>query len=81
MWPGYLDDALGAEDTASCSNELGVPLAVLHSSGHANVDDLRRLADAVAADRVVPIHTDQPHAYERLFDGVEVRRDGEWWDV
>jgi ribonuclease J len=80
LWPGYLEAPSGLK-TQELLERAGAPLLLLHSSGHANVDDLRRFADAVAADRVVPIHTDEPHAYERLFDGVEVRRDGEWWDV
>jgi ribonuclease J len=80
LWHGYLETPSGLK-TQELLERAGAPLVRLHSSGHANVDDLRRFADAVAADRVVPIHTDQPHAYERLFDAVEVRRDGEWWDV
>jgi ribonuclease J len=80
LWRGYLEAPSGLK-TQELLERAGAPLVPLHSSGHASVDDLRRFADAVAADRVVPIHTDQPHAYERLFDGVEVRRDGEWWDV
>src|SRR5205085_1433101 len=80
LWSGYLDTASGRR-TRELLDQAGVPLVPLHASGHADVGDLRRLADAVAADRVVPIHTARPDAYRRLFDGVEVRRDGEWWKV
>jgi ribonuclease J len=58
-----------------------VPVEVRHVSGHAYVADLRRLARAIAPERLVPIHTEAPSRYGSLFPRVDVRRDGAWWNV
>ncbi len=80
LWPGYLDNASGAT-MREWLTEHKIPLAVLHSSGHASVPDLQRLAAALNAERVVPIHTGAPDLYRELFESVEQREDGEWWTV
>jgi hypothetical protein len=46
-----------------------------------SVGDLRRLAGAFDAARVVPIHTAAAESYPALFEGVERHGDGEWWRV
>ena len=52
-----------------------------HTSGHASVADLTRLVDALAPGRVVPIHTFGGDSYPEALGPVDVRADGEWWDV
>ena len=37
--------------------DRGVPLEVVHTSGHASIADLKRLADAMAPEVLVPVHT------------------------
>lgn len=80
MWPGYLspdpDDRL---NQFLARNEI--PLEVIHASGHASVEDLKRLAEAIAPTRVVPMHTEHPERYRELYDRVEPHADGEWWQV
>ncbi len=47
LWKGYLEDRSGLrlqQDLAA----LGIPVEVLHTSGHASIQDLRRLADVDA---------------------------------
>lgn len=80
MWPGYLDEERmrGFRGFLARHN---IPLSVVHASGHATVGDLKRLADALAPARVVPIHTAAPERFAGLFDSVERHRDGEWWEV
>jgi ribonuclease J len=78
LWPGYLDRD---RRVAPLLDQNGVPLAIVHASGHARVDDLQLLATAVGASRVVPIHTSARERYADLFTGVELHDDGEWWDV
>lgn len=80
MWPGYLDGVSGGRVRDSFAR-LGIDLEVIHASGHASVQDLRRLAAAIDADKVVPIHTDAPQRYFELFDRVETRVNREWWEV
>ena len=80
MWPGYLDRAT-ADPLKAFLKQHDVPLSVIHASGHATVHDLKRLAGAVAPERLVPIHTATPHRFGELFGRVEPHLDGEWWDV
>jgi ribonuclease J len=80
LWPGYLDTPRGRE-TQAFLEARGVGLTLAHVSGHARVVDLQRLAGALAARRVVPIHTAEPQLFASLFDNVHRYADGEWWEV
>lgn len=80
LWSGYLDELRGKRLRAFLDRH-DIPLTQHHTSGHASLDDLRRLAAAIDADRVVPIHTLGPDEYAKVTNRVDVRPDGEWWDV
>jgi ribonuclease J len=80
MWPGYLDGESGKR-TREPFKRLGIEMTIAHASGHATVEDLQRLATAIDADKVVPIHTDAPQRFASLFERVEAHLDGEWWGV
>lgn len=80
MWSGYLQGESGRK-TRDLFTRLGVVLETVHASGHAHVADLKRLAGAIDAGRVVPIHTDAPERFGALFERVERHPDGEWWQV
>lgn len=81
MWAGYLDADSGRR-VRKLLEQCGVPLRVLHASGHASVNDLRRLAQAIAPRRVVPVHTAAPAQYrEVITPTAELRQDEEWWEV
>lgn len=80
LWSGYLDEPSGRRLT-SFLDDHDIPLEELHTSGHASLDDLRRLATALAPERVVPIHTFGSADYRALYDTIQVEPDGAWWDV
>jgi ribonuclease J len=80
MWPGYLDMDRGRE-TRKLLQGLGIELTIAHASGHAAVADLQRLARAIDAARVAPIHTAAADAYDQLYARVEPHPDGEWWEI
>ena len=80
MWAGYLNQPSGVR-LREFLDARGVPLVIHHASGHATSADLLRLAAAINADRVIPIHTAAPQEFIALVDNAEIRRDGEWWDV
>jgi ribonuclease J len=58
-----------------------IPKHSIHTSGHASIADLRKLATAINPRKVVPIHSFVPERYQELFPNVEVHNDGEWWEV
>jgi ribonuclease J len=80
QWDGYLSEPSGqrARDWLAAR---GIPLTLVHASGHATVADLRRLAEAFADARVVPIHTAHPEQFFSAFGRAELHADGEWWPV
>lgn len=78
MWEGYLKQKSGLELQA-WAEAHGVPLATLHTSGHASPADLARFVKAINPGALVPIHSFQPGRYEELFPRVERHEDGEWW--
>lgn len=80
QWDGYLQAGPGAKLRDDLL-ERGIPLAVVHTSGHASIPDLKRLASALNPGRLVPIHTFHGDRFSDYFDNVTRRADGEWWDV
>lgn len=80
QWDGYLIDGAGAKLKADIA-ERKVPFESIHTSGHASIIDLKRLAKAIAPKALVPIHTFAGHSFPKLFDNVTRRKDGEWWGV
>jgi ribonuclease J len=80
QWQGYLAEPSGKRTQAWLA-EHGIPLTVIHASGHATVADLRRLAAAFSGARLVPIHTDHPEQFAGEFGRAELHTDGEWWTV
>ena len=80
LWSGYLDEWSGRRLRAFL-DEHDIPLRQIHTSGHASVADLGRLVDALDSPRVVPIHTFGGEAYPAAFGTVDVKADGEWWEV
>lgn len=80
LWHGYLKD----ERNPRLLDWLGrhrMPIDHCHTSGHATVQDLVRLRNAFANAPVVPIHSEEPEQFEKVFENVQQRRDGELWDV
>ncbi|MDQ2761835.1 MAG: hypothetical protein M3Y17_15750 [Actinomycetota bacterium] len=81
QWDGYLRAGPGAALKAELAAR-SVPLEVVHTSGHASIADLQRLAAAIAPGALVPVHTFEGDRFAGLFGTNVVRRaDGEWWEV
>src|SRR5262249_39096782 len=80
LWPGYLGQP-SSELLHEFLQRHGIELKIHHSSGHANLPDLRRLVTSLAPARVVPIHSFGGDRFHELFPRVERRADGEWWEV
>lgn len=60
-------------------DEKGIPLVHCHTSGHAPVSDLKRLAEALAPKVLVPVHSCEPERFAGLFGNVQSIADGERW--
>ena len=80
MWPGYLRNDSGLR-LVEFLNRKGIELKIHHSSGHAFVPDLQRLATAIAPRRLVPIHSFAGDRFEKFFANVDRHPDGVWWEL
>lgn len=80
LWSGYLHEPTGKR-LAGFLTEHDIPLVEHHTSGHASIDDLQRLAQALDPNRVVPIHTLGADSYDDLHPTIMPQPDGRWWDV
>lgn len=80
LWHGYLLEESGRR-LQGFLGEHGIPMVEHHTSGHASVPDLKRLASAMAPDRLVPIHSFGGARFADLFDNVVAEEDGVWWEV
>lgn len=79
MWPGYLEQS--KPDLQSWCAKNGIDFEVIHTSGHADAYDLRRLINGINPSRLVPIHTLAAEKYPN--EGPKLIRlsDGEWFTV
>ncbi|MBE3108984.1 MAG: MBL fold metallo-hydrolase [Acidobacteria bacterium] len=80
LWGGYLKEDYQQRFLAWLEQH-GIPMTHCHTSGHAPIKDLKRLAKALASKMLVPIHSFEPGQYEQYFDNVEKTEDGQWWTV
>jgi ribonuclease J len=80
QWAGYLALPYGSTAWSALKGQ-GVGMETIHTSGHACIADLQRLAEAIAPKQLVPIHSFEPKRFNEFFRGVSQRHDGEWWEV
>ncbi len=80
LWSGYLKEDRHSKFLKWLKNN-NIPLKHCHTSGHAPVSDLKRLASALNPKMLIPIHSFEPGRYHEFFDNVEMKEDGVWWDV
>jgi ribonuclease J len=80
QWDGYLKQERGVALLSSLAAR-GILVDHAHTSGHASIVDLKRLAEAIAPTMLVPIHTYEPKQFPEHFKAVSLKNDGEWWEV
>lgn len=80
MWPGYRSRG-EYRSTQDWLNRHQIPTQVIHTSGHASPNDLKQFSRAISPRVLVPVHTDQPEAYNEFGISVQRHKDGEWWQV
>jgi ribonuclease J len=54
-----------------------IKLMEIHTSGHAYVEDLKKLAQVLAPRFVVPIHTFHPDRYDNIYNSIVQLDDGQ----
>ena len=79
-WEGYLEQRDWVAARANIEAADG-DLILIHTSGHIFAHDLGKFIRKVSPRLLVPIHTSQPEAFQRVFDPVRVLSDGEPLEV
>ena len=80
QWDGYRGHPSFAQ-LFEWQARMGLPIESLHTSGHASIADLQRLAKAIEPKRLVPIHSFESGRYAEFFSNVEHHNDGERWSL
>ena len=79
MWPGYLERS--SPNLQDWCAENGVSFDILHTSGHANRDDLCRVVEAIRPKLVLPIHTLAPERFGDLGAPVSFAANNQWHEI
>ena len=79
MWPGYLKRETSTL-MAWCQRH-GIAVEPAHTSGHADAVTLARLARAINATAVMPVHTEAPRSMSSLIPNVRIIQDGDWLTI
>jgi ribonuclease J len=77
MWPGYFEKSKSLRKLKSYLDNKKVRYEYIHTSGHAMLSDLKRLAEAISPDMIVPIHSFHPDQFKKHFSSVKLMQDGE----
>jgi len=77
MWQGYLKRGESGKEMAAVPGKYGKEWQLVHTSGHAWLADLQKLASAISPDMLIPIHTLQGDDFGKYFENVVRIRDGE----
>jgi ribonuclease J len=81
QWLGYLnlknDGIGGAKEISAYQNDPLVNFTYAHTSGHATLDILHKMVEALQPAQLIPIHTEHPNDYAKHFDRVITLKDGE----
>nr|MCR5850859.1 hypothetical protein [Bacteroidaceae bacterium] len=66
MWKGYVDEDCEAYNPR-LAQSLGKDYEYLHTSGHCDMKSLREFFHMLRPLSIIPIHTDNPEAFAKLF--------------
>jgi len=72
QWQGYLKKSHMKLTEFIFESGLDKNMKAIHSSGHADVPTLQRLAAALNPGKIIPVHTEHPDEYTRIFFGFAV---------
>lgn len=81
MWKGYLERKESLQDLKQWTEDKGIPFKYIHTTGHAQIDDLKRLAKALSPRVLIPIHSYHGELFSTYFDNVHRLEDGESFEV
>ena len=80
MWNGYVSNPASPSYNKELAAALGKGYLYRHTSGHCDMKNLRNLFVQLSPKAIIPIHTDAPEAFAKLFNDqwpVRLLQDGD----
>jgi len=78
LWDGYIRDKRKAYKFWDFIQAHNLKVKHIHTSGHATVEKLKQLAEALHPKCIIPIHTQRPDKFKEYFgEGVMKVKDGQ----
>ncbi len=75
MWSGYFGKSQSLRKLRSYFESKNVRYEYIHTSGHAMLSDLKRLAGAMSPEIIIPIHSFYPDRFQNHFSNVRLMKD------
>lgn len=66
MWEGYLDKSKPTYNPV-LAQSVSCPYEYFHTSGHCDMDSVKKLVEMLNPKIIIPIHTDAPQSFAELF--------------
>ena len=81
LWEGYLQDD-SMQKMMRFIKKKNIKFYQVHTSGHAEIDTLKKVVKKLEPGKIIPIHTFRPDKYDDLFSQkIEQVLDGEVFEV
>lgn len=77
MWSGYLTRDKKMEAFKHSMLKRDASFYDIHTSGHASLEALQKMANGIRYSHLIPIHTNAPETFKELFQNVKVLTEGE----
>jgi ribonuclease J len=81
MWKGYLERSEPLKKLKRWTANNSIPFEFIHTTGHAQIEDLKRFATALSPQVLIPIHSDHCELFSGHFGNVHSLEDGEKFEV
>ena len=84
MWKGYMSKEFnpsGYKRFRDLKDSSTVNFVYAHTGGHADLEELKKYAEAIAPKVLVPIHTEHRDLYSGYFDNVHPLKDGDTFEL
>lgn len=76
LWEGYSNNEYQKEFEFFLA-KTGFITKRIHTSGHAEISDIKKVVVGLKPKRIVPVHTMKPDIYKEMFGEVILKTDGE----
>ena len=81
MWKGYLNRSEPLKRLKQWTKHHNIPFKFLHTSGHAKISDLQKLASALSPKILLPIHSFHVDHFRQYFQNVKILQDSEVFEL